>query len=205
MNNLEQFKQSDNEGGFYQFKFEWVEKEDEIAVFDFVSGNSSMEWKQRQHMLEAVNTNMQPFDIVAANPLNWTDVIFDGLSWSDDHNFHIMFDGILELPFNQTSNAGKQSRNLGWEVSWAHLDDMMSHQKFYSVGALEAYKYAWPLWMGGWISESDVGHHYIDVENGVDTGNPETGVRIPLFADYQRVLFRSPKLTTLKIKDLSCL
>ena len=87
-------------------------------------------------------TNMQPFDIVAANPLNWTDVIFDGLSWSDDQNFHIMFDGILELPFNQTSNAGKQSRNLGWEVSWAHLDDMMPHQKFYSVGALEAHKYA---------------------------------------------------------------
>ena len=43
---MEQFKQDDDEGGFYQFKFEWIEKEDEIAVFDFISGNSSMEWKE---------------------------------------------------------------------------------------------------------------------------------------------------------------
>ena len=57
--------------------------------------------------------------------------------------------------------------------------------------------------MGGWVSETDVGQHYI--LNGKETFDPTQGERIMLFADYQRVLFRSPKLTTLKVKDLSCL
>ena len=39
LNNLEQFKQNDSDGGFYQFKFEWIEKQDDLEFFDFVSGN----------------------------------------------------------------------------------------------------------------------------------------------------------------------
>ena len=39
LNNLEQFKQNDEHGGFYHFKFEWIEKEDNLELFHFVSGN----------------------------------------------------------------------------------------------------------------------------------------------------------------------
>ena len=202
LNNLEQFKQDDADGGFYQFKFEWIEKEDNIEFFNFESGNSQFEWKQRQNMLEAVNTDMSPFDITGSNVQNRTDFLFHGLSWSDDRNYHIMFDGVIDMGVDFLNGAGKQSRNNGWEPLWSTTDGIMRNQKFYSVGSLETYQYAWPLWMGGWITETDVGDHYI--LNGKETFDPTQGERIMLFADYQRVLFRSPKLTTLKVKDLSC-
>ena len=108
LNNLEQFKQADEEDGFYEFKFEWQEKEDKINFFNFVSGNSTLEWKQRKHMLEGINTKMNPFDIKGTNELDRTDFIFDGLSWSNDRNFHIMFDGIIDIGIQRTNNGGKQ-------------------------------------------------------------------------------------------------
>ena len=36
--NMEQYAQTDNNGTFYQFKFEWEEREDEIPFFNFKSG-----------------------------------------------------------------------------------------------------------------------------------------------------------------------
>lgn len=204
LNNLEQFKQDDNNGdGFYEFKFEWVEKEDNIQFFDFDSGNSSMVWKQRQHMLEAVNVDMAPYDIVAHNhqgPVD--DIVFQGLSWSNDRNFHIMFDGIIDIGVNFTNGAGKQSRNTGWKPLWSVTDKLISNQKFYSVGSLETYQYAWPLWMGGWISASDVGN--VTVVNGEAFTDGTEGLRVMPFVNYQRVLFRSPKYTVLKVKDTAC-
>ena len=202
LNNLEQFKQDDDEGGFYQFKFEWIEREDNIGFFNFESGNSNFEWKQRQHMLEAVDSDMSPYDISGSNVQNRTDFIFQGLSWSQDRNYHIMFDGVIDIGVDYTNGGGKQSRNTGWKPKWDITDPLMRNQKFYTVGSLETYQYGWPLWMGGWVTETDVGQHYI--QNGEETFDPDNGTRIMLFADYQRVLFRSPKFTTLKVKDLSC-
>ena len=36
--NMEQYQQSDNNGTFYEFKFEWEEREDDIPFFNFKSG-----------------------------------------------------------------------------------------------------------------------------------------------------------------------
>ena len=36
--NMEQYAQTDNNGTFYEFKFEWEEREDEIPFFNFKSG-----------------------------------------------------------------------------------------------------------------------------------------------------------------------
>ena len=111
-----------------------------------------MEWKQRKHMLEEVNTFMNPYDVSGSNIQNRSDFIFDGLSWSDDRNFHVMFDGVINFGVNKTNAAGKQSRNHGWKPDWSTTANIRSNQKFYSVGSLETYQYAWPLWMGGWVS-----------------------------------------------------
>ena len=208
LNNLEQFKQNDTDGGFYQFKFEWIEREDEIPFFDFVSGNSSLEWKQRQHMLEAVNQKMNPFDIIAENKLNLTDVVFDGLSWSQDRNFHVMFDGIIHLGVEYLNGAGKQSRNLGWQPQWSKTTAIMPNQKFYSVGSLETKEYWFPLWLGGWISDTEVGNFIVKNGEAYTDGSvteEDGGLRVMRAADYQTALFRSPRYTILKIKDNKCL
>merc|ERR1711935_1030713 len=203
LNNLEQFKQQGGDDEFYEFKFEWIEKEDNLEFFNFASGNSSLVWKQRQHMLEAVNVDMAPFDVAAQNQLGPVDdVMFAGLSWSDDRNFHIMFDGIIDLGVNFTNHGGKQSRNTGWKPLWSITDKFVSNQKFYSVGSLETYQYAMPLWMGGWISASEVGN--VTVVNGEAFTDGTEGLRVMPFVNYQRVLFRSPKYTVLKVKDTAC-
>ena len=36
--NMEQYAQTDNNGTFYEFKFEWEEREDDIPFFNFKSG-----------------------------------------------------------------------------------------------------------------------------------------------------------------------
>ena len=36
--NMEQYAQTDNDGTFYEFKFEWEEREDDIPFFNFKSG-----------------------------------------------------------------------------------------------------------------------------------------------------------------------
>ena len=36
--NMEQYAQTDNNGSFYEFKFEWEEREDDIPFFNFKSG-----------------------------------------------------------------------------------------------------------------------------------------------------------------------
>merc|ERR1712061_618921 len=134
-----------------------------------------------------------PYDISGTNALNDTDNFnFAGLSWSQDKNYHIMFDGSLNVT-EYVNGAGSQSRNNGWRPDWNAKSSITPNLKFYSVGSQRTKDYWWPLWMGGWISQNDIDN---------DSFTDEHGDKIMLAANLQRVLFRSPTHTVLKIKDL---
>ena len=53
----------DDNGGFYEFKFEWEEREDEIELFDFESGPSDFSWKQRTSPLDVENEVQEVWDL----------------------------------------------------------------------------------------------------------------------------------------------
>jgi len=53
----------DENGGFYEFKFEWEEREDEIELFDFESGPSDFSWKQRSSPLEVEDEVQEVWDL----------------------------------------------------------------------------------------------------------------------------------------------
>ena len=49
--NMEQYKQTGDRGDFYEFKFEWEERKDDIPFFNFESGPSDFSWKQKKTFL----------------------------------------------------------------------------------------------------------------------------------------------------------
>ena len=53
----------DENGGFYEFKFEWEEREDEIELFDFESGPSDFSWKQRNSPLDVEDEVQEVWDL----------------------------------------------------------------------------------------------------------------------------------------------
>ena len=53
----------DDNGGFYEFKFEWEEREDEIELFDFESGPSDFSWKQRNSPLDVEDEVQEVWDL----------------------------------------------------------------------------------------------------------------------------------------------
>ena len=61
----------DDNGGFYEFKFEWEEREDDIELFDFESGPSDFSWKQRTSPLDVENEVQEVWDLTG-NRDQWT-------------------------------------------------------------------------------------------------------------------------------------
>ena len=52
------------------------------------------------------------------NVKNLTDFRFDGLAWSNDKDFSVMFDGIIDLGVEWVNGIGKKSRNDDWTTNW---------------------------------------------------------------------------------------
>merc|ERR1711860_322930 len=100
--------QTDNNGTFYQFKFECEEREDEIPFFNFKSGPSDFSWKQRKHFLEMEDEIMETWDKVGNNVEGKTDFLFDGLAWSNDKDWISMFDGVVDIGVEHVNGMGKQ-------------------------------------------------------------------------------------------------
>ena len=65
--NMEQYKQTGDNGDFYEFKFEWEERKDEIPFFNFESGPSDFSWKQKKHFLEVEDEIIETWDHIGHN------------------------------------------------------------------------------------------------------------------------------------------
>ena len=135
------WKQTDENGDFYEFKFEWEEREDEIELFDFESGPSDFSWKQRNSPLDVEDKVQEVWDLTGKrdqrttvftnqrlcddriyfglgifirgtlkgnNVKNLTDFKFDGLAWSNNKDFSVMFDGLVDIGVGYFNNMGKQ-------------------------------------------------------------------------------------------------
>merc|ERR1719284_28825 len=193
--NMEQYAQTDNNGTFYEFKFEWEEREDDIPFFNFKSGPSDFSWKQRKHFLEMEDEIMETWDKVGNNVEGKTDFLFDGLAWSNDKDWISMFDGVVDIGVEHVNGMGKQSRHTNWEPNWDIKEDIKRNQNHYTVGTLADRQFYWPKFMGGWVSIGEI------MDNSFVDGR---GDRMMLGVDMQKILFRSPTKTTLKVKDPSC-
>lgn len=89
-----------------------------------------------------------------------------------------------------------KSRNNDRQPHWEHYEDMKRNWNLYSVGTLADRKFWWSKFMGGWVSATEI--------HANAQFNEFLQEEVMLAADMQRIYFRSPIKSILKVKDVNC-